>query len=72
MGKGAKVPAANPLPAAPDPNADSAAKDAAGAAKTNEGRRLRSLASGSEGDSSMAPTSAPGLKTTLGGGSGAV
>lgn len=72
MGKGAKVPAAKPLPAAPDPNADSAAKDAAAAAKSNEGRRLRTLASGSEGDTSLAPTSAPTLKSTLGGGSGAV
>ncbi len=70
MGKGAKAPAAKPLPPPPDPNADTAAKEAAGAAKINEGRRLRTLASGAEGDTSLAPTSAPQLKSTLGGGAG--
>lgn len=71
MGKGGAPPTPKPLPPPPDPNADEAAKTAAGQARTNESRRLQSLASGSQGDTSLAPTSAPKLNSTLGGGTSA-
>lgn len=68
MGKSAKMPKAQPAPPPPDPNADDAAKQAQADARTNATRRGRSLASGSLDDSTQPSTSAPQLKTTLGGG----
>ena len=75
MGKKGSPPKPQLLLTQLDPNADQAAKQAAGDAKTNEVRRQRTLAS-SVGDPSVAPTSAPSLSapgnnksTTLGGGS---
>jgi hypothetical protein len=69
MGKGAKVPSPKALPPPPNPTDDTAAKqaaaDATAATKVNNSRR--SLAAG-VGDTSEAPVSAPGLKSTLGGG----
>lgn len=62
------VPKSDPLPTMPDPNKDQAAKQAQADARNNDARRTRSLASSAVGDPSIAPTAAPALKSTLGGG----